>query len=117
MPRKCSRPTPAIFYGYPVELIRDWCQVSRQTAYLYKAGIRKPSRQALRLFVLHRDGRVLDDSWNGWKVHKGKLISPEGQETSHGQLNAYWLIIQLAHDLSAKDPTPRKEYHKLLRSA
>ena len=67
MPRaRRIRPTPLVFYGYPDELIADWCAVSRHTAYLYKIGARKPSRQALRLFVLNRDGRVLDDTWKGW---------------------------------------------------
>ena len=68
MPSARKRPTPLLFYGYPVELIADWCAVSRHTAYLYKIGARKPSRQALRLFVLNRDGRVLDDTWKGWAI-------------------------------------------------
>jgi hypothetical protein len=51
MGRKRTKPTPALFYGYPVELIQLWCDVSRQTAYLYK--IRGPKalqgrRTALR---------------------------------------------------------------------
>ena len=48
-----------LFYGYPAELIAEWCAVSRKTAELYKRGVRKPSRQALRLFCLHRDGKIL----------------------------------------------------------
>jgi hypothetical protein len=71
-----------LFYGYPPELIARWCGVSKQTAILYKTGVRKPSRQALRLFVLHRDGRVLGPEWGEWAVHKDKLVSPEGQETT-----------------------------------
>ena len=51
----------SIFYGYPDQLIARWCGVSVATARLYKSGARKPSRQALRLFALYRDGRVLDD--------------------------------------------------------
>src|SRR5687768_2705977 len=77
MPRARSRPTPAVFYGYPVELIQRRCSVSRQTAYLHKTGVRKPSKQALRLFVLHRDGRVLDDYWKGFAVHG--YAKPVGQ--------------------------------------
>jgi hypothetical protein len=112
--RPRTRPTPAIFYGYPVELIELWCGVSRHTAYLYKIGARKPSRQALKLFVLHRDGRVLGPEWREWSVHKNKLVSPEGQETTQGQLNAYWLVMQLARELTEKDPEARQEFYRIL---
>ena len=117
MPRARSKPTPAIFYGYPVELIRDWCHVSQQTAYLYKIGSRKPSRQALRLFILHRDGRVLGPEWRDWSVHKDKLVNPFGQESTHGQLNAYWLIMQLARELARDNQKATEEFFRILRSA
>jgi hypothetical protein len=113
---KLSKPL-TIFYGYPDELIARWCGVSVQTARLYKSGARKPSRQSLRLFSLHRDGRVLGPEWREWAIRKNKLVSPEGQETTHEQLNAYWLVMQLARELASKDPDTRKEFERLLRSA
>ena len=113
---KLSRPL-TIFYGYPPELIARWCGVSEHTAYLYKIGARKPSRQALRLFTLHRDGRVLGPEWRAWAIHKDRLVSPEGQETTQNQLAAYWLIMQLARELASKDPEARDEFIRLLRSA
>lgn len=106
-----------LFYGYPPELIAQWCGVTVHTAYLYKIGARKPSRQVQRLFVLHRDGQVLGPEWRDWKVHKNRLVSPEGQETTQGQLAAYWLIVQLASDLASRDPEAREEYCRILRSA
>lgn len=112
--RNRSRPTPAIFYGYSVELIQAWCGVSRPTAYLYKIGARKPSKLARRLFVLHRDGRVLGPEWRDWAVHKNKLVSPEGQETTQSQLSAYWLVMQLARELTKDDPAARKEFYRIL---
>lgn len=103
-----------LFYGYPPELIARWCGVSVQTALSYKNGTRKPSRQALKLFVLHRDGRVLGPEWREWAVHKDKLVSPEGQETTQNQLNAYWLVMQLARELTEKDPEARQEFYRIL---
>jgi len=50
-------------------------------------------------------------------VPKDKLISPEGQETTYGQLNAYWLVIQLARDLASKDPDAYEDFNRILRSA
>lgn len=113
---KLSKPL-TIFYGFPAELIARWCGVSLHTAELYKTGARKPSRQALRLFSLHRDGRVLGPEWREWAVHKNKLVSPEGQETTQEQLNAYWLVMQLARELASRDPQAREEFERILRSA
>lgn len=106
-----------LFYGYPPELIAQWCGVTAHTAYLYKIGARKPSKHVMRLFVLHRDGRVLGPEWREWAVRKDRLVSPEGQETTQGQLAAYWLIVQLAADLAAKDPETREQYWQILRRA
>jgi hypothetical protein len=106
-----------LFYGYPPELIAQWCGVTLHTAYLYKIGARTPSRHVQRLFVLHRDGRVLGPEWREWKVHRDRLVSPEGQETTQGQLAAYWLIVQLASDLASRDPEGREEYRRILQSA
>ena len=106
-----------LFYGYPPELIARWCGVSEHTAYLYKIGARKLSRQALRLFTLHRDGRVLGPEWRDWAIRKDRLVSPEAQETTQNQLAAYWLIMQLARELAYKDPEAREEFNRLLRSA
>lgn len=103
-----------LFYGYPPELIAQWCGTTVHTAYLYKIGARKPSKQAQRLFVLHRDGRVLGPEWRDWAVHKNKLVSPEGQETTQSQLNAYWLVMQLAHELTKQDPKARNEFYRIL---
>lgn len=117
MRRRSNKVGNFLFYGYPPELIASWCGVSIETAIQYKNGARKPSRQAMRLFVLHRDGKVLGPEWREWFVRKDKLISPEGQETTHGQLDAYWLVMQLARELASKDPEATKEFYRILASA
>lgn len=64
--------------------------------------------------MLHRDGRVLGPEWRDWAVHKNKLVSPEGQETTQSQLSAYWLVMQLARELTKDDPAARKEFYRIL---
>lgn len=106
-----------LFYGYPVEVIAAWCHVSASTAYLYKIGHRKPSAQALRLFQLHRDGRVFGDEWeSGWLVRGSTLVDPDGNATTQGQLRAYWFVMQLAREL-ARDADRLDDYQALLRRA
>lgn len=116
MPKRRSRPTPALFYGYPPELIASWCQVSTSTAYLYKLGQRKPSRQAVRLFVLHRDRRVLTDEWKGWLVKRDVLVDPEGNETSRDLLRNYVLMLQFARGLAdeVRGKKGRDQYFRVL---
>lgn len=116
MPRARQHQTPAIFYGYPVELIQEWCAVSKQTAYLYKIGSRKPSRQSLRLFTMHRDGRILGRDWEGWTVQKGVIVDPAGTATSMRQLRAYGLMMQFAHELARRDPEDRDRFYEILRT-
>lgn len=106
-----------LLFGYPPELIARWCGVSEQTALLYKTGARKPSRQALRLFVLHRDGRVLGSDWKDWSVRDDKLVNPEGQEYTQGQLRTYVLVMQLARELAKDDPKSIDRFYEILRSA
>lgn len=70
--------------------------MSLSTAYLYKIGQRRPSKQAVRLFVLHRDRRVLTDEWKGWRLTEHCLIDPEGNETHRNMLRGYAMMLQYA---------------------
>ncbi len=115
MPPSLSR--PAIFYGYPVELIARWCAVSIGTARLYKSGKRKPSIQALRLFTLHRDNLILSGEWRGWKINGDSIVDPDGNATTRGQLHGYSLILQWVAAVAARDPATQRQYYELLKRA
>lgn len=104
------------FYGYPADLVARWCRVSLLTARLYKTGVRKPSRTAFRLFVLHRDRRVLGDGWADWSVNGLTLVDPDGNVTTQAQLRAYWLVMQLAAELANRNPDDRARFLELLRA-
>ncbi len=107
----------SIFHGYPPELIAQWCGVTVDTAKLYKAGSRKASRAVLRLFVLHRDGRVLGEGWRGWCARADTIADPDGNVTSARQLVAYFYVMQFAAALAARDPRLEREWHDLLKQA
>lgn len=106
--------TLSVFYGYPAEVVARWCGVSVSTAAAWKANKRKPSRQALRIFTLHRDGRVLGDAWAGWEVQEGVIRDPEGNCTTEAQLRNYALIVQLARELARHDPRWKADFERLL---
>jgi hypothetical protein len=107
-----------LFDGYPAELIAEWCAVSVKTAELYKAGSRKPSRQALRLFALFRDGRVLAGAWRDCCVRGDRLIDPEDQGLTLGQLRAYWIVMQLAAEYARMlGPAQQERFYEALKIA
>lgn len=96
--------TAALFYGYPATLIAEVLCVTRQTAYHFKSGIRRPGPTSMRLWHLYVSGRILGDEWEGWQARDGALFDPEGHRTTQAQLRAYAYVWQLARELARGDP-------------
>jgi len=105
----------SIFYGYPAELVAEWCCVSLRAARELKAGKRKPSKQVAKLFLLHKDERVLTGKWREWVVRGDTIVDPEGRATTRAQLQGYWLIMQFAAEIARDSgPDAYQEFQKLL---
>ncbi len=113
MPLPISRLNP--FYGYPAETIAHWCAVSIATAQLYKAGKRKPSVQALRLFALYQENRVLTNEWEGWRVIGNSLYDPAGNAFKASRLEGYQMILQWVSAVAAIYPDTKAQYYEVLR--
>jgi hypothetical protein len=107
----------SVFYGYPAELVAQWCGVTVRTAERWKRGERRPSTSAVKLFELHRSRRVLGSEWNGWLVKDALLVDPEGNETSQGQLRAYYLVYQLCLELKRGDASAEATFAEIIRAA
>lgn len=101
MPRKKSETRSNPFYGCSAEVIGEWCGVSVGTADHWKAGGRRHSRSALRLFRLYRDGKVLDQVWEDYRIVDGELRSSHGRLVTPSHLALYALVWQA---LAEKDP-------------
>lgn len=104
----------SVFYGYSAKVIAEWCGVSIETAKHWKRGGRHPSLSAAKLFALYRNGKVLGAEWNEWQIKDGLLVDPEGNQTTQGQLRAYYLIYQLCNELSHLDPVARKRIERIM---
>ena len=112
MGRKRIPTSPASpFYGYPAEVIAEWCGVSVGTAEHYKAGRRKPPTPVLRLFRLYRDGKVLGREWDEYKIVNGNLFGPDGKRTRPVDIALMGLVWQA---LAENDP---ESYHEILEKA
>lgn len=71
----------------------------------------------MRPFKLRRDGKVLGAEWRGWQIKRGVLVDPDGNETTVGQLQAYYLIYQLCHELASSDADSRERIRRILATA
>ena len=112
MARKRVPTSPASpFYGYPAEVIAEWCGVSIGTAEHYKVSRRKPPTPVLRLFRLYRDGKILDGAWQDFRVVKGKLHSAHGPPVAPSDVMLMGLVWQALAELA-----PDK-YQTLLKRA
>jgi hypothetical protein len=99
-PRK--HPELNTFYGYPAELIAEWCCVALSTAFAYKSGHLKQSKPVAKLFRLHRDRMVLTPEWRGWFVTQDAVVDPDGNETPRGLLENYYLMVQYCRELAGR---------------
>ena len=114
MGRKRIPTSPASpFYGYPAEVIAEWCGVSVGTAEHYKAGRRKPPTPVLRLFRLYRDGKVLGKEWEGYKAHKEKLFGPDGHFVTGSHISHLSILCQ---KMAESDPIGYEEFIGAMRS-
>jgi hypothetical protein len=96
-----------IFYGTPDWLIAHWCCISVPQSALLKRGKRQPGPQSQKLFLLHRQGRVLGQEWRDWKVRGDLLIDPEGNALTQGQIRAYQHVYALCYELLNDRPEER----------
>jgi hypothetical protein len=99
----------SLFYGYSTHCIMLWCGVSKNTACAWKKGTRRASKRAIKLFQLHRRGKILTDEFRNWKINvkTGYLVSPTGREWRPGDIEAlpylHQLISALRVDLRLKE--------------
>ena len=112
-----SNVVSGVFFGYSAELISAWCLVSLETANKWKRGESMPSPQALKLFELHRDRRILGAGWDGWLVNKAELVDPEGNATTQGQLRAYYQVYQLCHELMRGNEAAQADFAAIVKLA
>src|ERR1700733_704511 len=103
--RRSSRPkaiTAALFEGFPASGVAEVCCCSVQTAYHWKAGIRRPSERELKLWKLYRDERVLTEQFRGFRVRGSELIDPKGKSLTVAQLEFYQQMLAYSRDLARR---------------
>ena len=86
---------PDILFTFNLKEIARLCRVSVKTARRWRQGHSVPPAGAI--MILSGDLGNLDPVWRGWRVFRGKLISPEGWEIPMSETRAVPLLrAQLA---------------------
>jgi Phage protein len=79
-------------YGWTINEIARICQVDLTTARRWKRGARCPPNSAL--ILIRGDLGCFDAAWQGWRIYKGVLVSPEGWEITKGDVISSPLLRQ-----------------------
>lgn len=84
------------FYGFSIDLISQWCGVSKRTARDYKTGIRPvPFCRKIIFELLSQERVLLDPAWAGWRIRGRKLLAPEGFALD--AYDVYWTVFTIQH--------------------
>lgn len=68
-----------------------------------------------KLFLLHRDRRVLGPQWRDWIIKPDSIVDPDGNETSRALLHNYFFIVQFARQMAGEHgEAARQEFDELL---
>jgi hypothetical protein len=83
-----NRRTCAKFLGVSVRTVQNW-----------DAGTRRVPWSVVRLLRLLRQGDLgaLEDGWKGFKLVRGKLVTPDGRVFRQEDLRRWWLMFEQAH--------------------
>ena len=77
-------------------------QVSQRTVHNWESGATRPPFAAYKLMRLQASGDLglLSGKWEGWLIHRGKLVSPEGREFTPSDSSWWSLLVQRARAFS-----------------
>jgi Phage protein len=104
-------------YGFPIDLIADWCCVDLKTARHYKSGTRIPGKAAAMLFTLFSRGLVVPAQWEGFSFRGFRLYDPYGKELTAGQLRAYQLGLQMMREWARGDALRTRTLDEIFSTA
>jgi hypothetical protein len=84
------------FYGYTYQAVMAACLVTKQCAMRWRAGTGTPSPQALKLWSIFRDGRLVSALFKGWFFNEkdGELVTPQGDSFKPSEIQNIPLLYQ-----------------------
>ena len=86
-----------VFSGFTREAAADFLGVSVRTIGHWETGAARPAYAAFKLLRVYRHGDLIDPRWSGYKLLRGKLVSPEGHTFEPTDMVWWSLTVRMAH--------------------
>lgn len=86
-----------VFGGFTRERAADFLGVSLRTVGHWETGRVRPSYAAFRLLRVLRHGEFVDPAWDGFRLSRGLLWTPEGHSFTPGNMRWQSLLVRRAN--------------------
>lgn len=86
--------------GFDRQQAADFVGVSLRTVGHWETGKARPTHAAFRLLRIVRGGELglLDPDWAGYRLIRGRLVTPEDRDIRPGDLSWLSLLVRQAHE-------------------
>jgi DNA-binding transcriptional regulator YiaG len=85
-----------VFAGLDRDQAAELLHVSVRTVGHWETGKARPSYAAFRLLRVYRHGDLIDPAWSGYKLSRGRLVTPEGHAFVPGDMAWLSLLVRRA---------------------
>lgn len=89
-----------MFAGLTRERAAEFLGVSLRTIGHWETGKARPAFAAFKLLRVLRHGELVDPAWDGYRLVRGKLVTPENREFSPADLAWLSLLVRRSHAFS-----------------
>lgn len=86
--------------GFDREQAADFVGVSLRTIGHWETGKARPAFAAFKLLRVYRHGDLIDPRWSGYRLLRGKLVTPENHELLPSDMAWLSLTVRRGHAMS-----------------
>lgn len=99
--------------AFDISLASSICGVSEKTVKRWINKEQKPHPSAERLLRAHAFGLLPDANWQDWRIINGELTNNNGWHFKPGDLNAFYMTLQLQKTLEHDNKVLKSKLDKL----
>jgi DNA-binding transcriptional regulator YiaG len=89
-----------VFGGFTRERAAEFLGVSLRTVGQWETGKSRPAYAAFRLLRVYKHGDLIDPAWEGFRMIRGQIVSPEGRSFGANDLTWWGLTVARSREFS-----------------
>jgi transcriptional regulator with XRE-family HTH domain len=90
-----------VFGGFTRERAAEFLGVSLRTVGQWETGKARPAYAAFRLLRVYQHGDIIDPAWEGFRIIRGQIVSPEGRSFGAHDLTWWGLTVARSREFSS----------------